>query len=235
MDDRTMKCLGEECLNRIKKTSILLIGLGGVGGYAFEALVRSGFIDLTIIDYDTFDISNLNRQILSTRDTLFKGKCQVAQERARLINPDANIKMREIKLAEDNITADFLKDYDYIIDACDAVSVKVALLEQCTLLKKKLISCMGTANRSHPELLTIQKLENTKGDPLAKKIRSLLKDNKKALQTKVVCSTEIPLKQKELGTICAVPMSAGALLSAYVINQISEEIREKLFISKTDV
>lgn len=224
MDDRTIKCLGEECLIKIKNTSILLIGLGGVGGYAFEALVRSGFIDITVLDYDIFDITNLNRQILATNDTLHKSKCHVAKERAQLINPTANIKIIEKKLEEKSITEDFLKDYDFIIDACDTVSVKVALLKICTTLKKPIVSCMGTANRCHPELLTIQKLENTKGDPLAKKIRSLLKDNKKALKTKVVCSAEVPLKQKELGTICAVPMSAGALLCAYVINQIRNEI-----------
>lgn len=225
MDDRLIKCLGIDCVKKIKETSVLLIGLGGVGGYVLESLIRSGFLKITVVDFDTFDITNLNRQILATSETIYKSKCQVAKERGSIINPNLVIKIIEKRLDASDITEEFVKEYDYIVDACDTVFVKVALIEICTNLKKNFISCMGTANRRHPDLLTIQKLENTKGDPLAKKIRNLLKDNKKALQCKVVCSTEIPLKQKELGTICAVPMCAGALLSSYIINKIKDELK----------
>ena len=141
----------------------------------------------------------------------------MALQRAHDINPNAQIKFFEEKLTEEKITNDFINDYDYIIDACDDKTVKIALIKVCGIAKKKLISCMGTANRTHPELLEITTLEKTANDPLAKKIRSAFK-NSSFLKTKVVWSREVPIKQKKLGTICSVPMSAGSLLVSFIIN-----------------
>lgn len=219
MNERILDLLGEEKFQKIQNCSVLLIGLGGVGGYAFEALIRSGFKNITIVDFDKFEESNLNRQIYALQQTIGKSKCEVALQRTHDINPNAQIKFFEEKLTEEKITNDFINDYDYIIDACDDGTVKIALIKVCGIAKKKLISCMGTANRTHPELLEITTLEKTANDPLAKKIRSAFK-NSSFLKTKVVWSREVPIKQKKLGTICSVPMSAGSLLASFVINDL---------------
>lgn len=223
MYDRTLKILNKEIFMKIQNSKILLIGLGGVGGYTLEALVRIGFLYITVVDMDIFDESNLNRQILSTLDTIGEEKVLVAKKRANLINPECQITPIQKKLYKEDITSEFLKDFDYIIDACDSKEVKIELIRKCTSDKKKIISCMGTANRVHPEDLEITRLESTFNDPLAKVLRHELRGEKNCLKTTVVCSKELPKKQKELGTICPVPMSAGSLLASYVINDILKE------------
>ena len=111
----------------------------------------------------------------------------------------------------------------YALDACDCVPVKIKLIEVCSREKIKLITCMGTANKTHPEMLQIVPLKNTQSDPLAKKIRNKLSKNPKAMKSMCVCSLEVPKHQALLGTICAVPMAAGAMMSSYVINDIKKE------------
>ena len=219
MNERILDLLGEEKLKKIQNCNVLLIGLGGVGGYAFEALVRSGFEHITIVDFDTFEESNLNRQIYALQKTLGKSKCEVASFRAHEINPNVTVQIMNERLTKDKITKDFLSSFDFVIDACDDVMVKIALFEQCSFSKKKFISCMGTANRTHPEFLEITTLDKTYNDPLAKKIRNSFK-NSSILKAKVVWSREVPVKQKKLGTICSVPMSAGSLLASFVINNL---------------
>lgn len=217
MNERTTLLLGAEKMAKIEQAKILLIGLGGVGGYAFEALVRSGFLHITICDFDVFEESNLNRQIYATQESLGISKAYVSKKRALEINPTCQITTLTGKIIPEQITKEFLADFDYILDACDDVPVKVALIKACKTNGKKFISCMGTANRTHPELLSITTLEKTTNDPLAKKLRNILK-NTNYLKTKVVWSSEIPVKQKKLGTLCPVPMSAGSLLASFVIN-----------------
>lgn len=219
MNERILDLLGEEKLKKIQNCNVLLVGLGGVGGYTFEALVRSGFENITIVDFDTFEESNLNRQIYALQKTLGKSKCEVASFRAHEINPNVTVHIINERLTQDKITRDFLSSFDFVIDACDDVMVKIALFEQCSFSKKKFISCMGTANRTHPEFLEITTLDKTYNDPLAKKIRNFFK-NSSILKAKVVWSREVPVKQKKLGTICSVPMSAGSLLASFVINNL---------------
>ncbi len=223
MFDRIEKILGTEEINKIKKTPILLIGLGGVGGSAFENLVRTGFQEITIIDEDCLEETNLNRQILATKSTITLAKVEAAQKIAQEINEQCKIKCIQKRITKEDVTFAFLKEYDYIIDACDTVSVKKELIYKCTTHHIKLISCMGTANRTHPEDLTITTLKKTKNDPLAKILRKSLKENEKCLKTKVICSEEIPKKQKELGTVAPVPMVAGAMLASYVINDLMKK------------
>ena len=223
MYDRIIKLLGEENIKVFNETKVLLIGLGGVGGYVFESLIRTGFKDITIIDKDVFDLTNLNRQVLATKATIGKEKVNVAAIRAKTIDDTIRIKTITKYLQKEDITPSFLSGFDYVIDACDDTMVKVTLMTVCAHNNIKLISSMGTANRTHPELLTLTKLKDTRNDPLAKKIRHLLKDDKRALNTPVLCSIELPKKSKGLGTICAVPMAAGSIISAYVINDIKKE------------
>lgn len=222
MEERIIELIGKEKFAKIEKTKILLIGLGGVGGYAFESLVRSGFKRITVADFDTFEKTNMNRQIYATEDSLNQNKCIVAQKRALKINPTCQITTLTEKIIPEQITEKFLEYFDYILDACDDVLVKVALIKACKNAKKKLISCMGTANRTHPELLSITTLEKTTNDPLAKKLRDVFKKTS-YLKTKVVWSSEVPVKQKKLGTLCPVPMSAGSLLCSYILNEILKE------------
>ena len=219
MFERLQRILSQEEFERISNLNILLIGVGGVGGYTLEALIRSGIKRITIIDYDTFEITNMNRQILCTKETLLKSKVEAAKARAKLINETALINGINKKITKDDINPEFLKQFDAIIDACDDVEVKVKLIEECSNNSMNLISCMGTGNRFNPAMLETTKLGKTKNDPLSRKIRHKLKDNHKALNTTVLCSKEIPIKGKGLGTFCAVPMAAGAYLAAYAIKK----------------
>lgn len=220
MYDRILKLISAEQLQKIKNTRILLVGLGGVGGFAFELLVRSGFQNITVIDEDIIEESNINRQILATSSSVGVSKVECAKKRAKDISCDVKIQMIQKHLKEEDVNASLLDGYDYILDACDTVSVKIAFIKECTRLKKKLISSMGTANRFHPEMLEILPLKDTKGDPLAKKVRNCLRKEKDCFKTMVVCSKEIPRKQKELGTLAPVPMTSGALLVSYVLNDL---------------
>ncbi len=220
MYNRILKLISEEELKKIENANILLIGLGGVGGFAFEALIRSGFHHITVVDKDSFELSNLNRQILATNKTIGKEKVKIAQKRAKMISPEIKVKVLKTHLKKEDITDSFLFSYDYIIDACDTVEVKIELIKKCAQLKKKCISSMGTANRIHPEMLEIIPLKQTSYDPLAKKIRQALKNEKKALNTLVVCSKEQPRKNKFLGSLVPVPMASGAILISKVIEDI---------------
>lgn len=222
MFDRTLSLINQETFNKIQKSQILLIGLGGVGGYALECLVRSGFLHITVVDGDKFEISNLNRQILATQETINFQKVEVAKRRALSINPSCNIKTIDKILTTEDITKEFLTSYDYIIDACDTTKAKVTLMKLCHQYHVKLISSMGTANRLHPEHLSITTLKKTEKDPLAKVLRRELRGDD-AINTPVVCSSELPKKQKELGTIASVPMTAGALLISYILTDLEKE------------
>lgn len=223
MFERIERLLEENAINKIKDTKVLLVGLGGVGGYTFESLLRTGFKEITVVDKDVFDITNLNRQIYATTETIGIDKVEEASKRASLIPSNTLVKKIKRELTEEDINKDFLDNYDYVLDACDCVPVKIKLIEVCTKEKIKLITCMGTANKTHPEMLQIVPLKNTQSDPLAKKIRNKLSKNQKAMKSMCVCSLEIPKHQALLGTICAVPMAAGAMMSSYVINDIKKE------------
>lgn len=219
MDERIITLIGNEALNKIKKARVLLVGLGGVGGIAAEALVRSGITNLTVIDSDTFESSNLNRQILATNDTLGEKKTDVAVKRLKDINPNLNIKSLNIFLNKDNLN--ILEKYDYIIDACDTVTTKTLLIKYAYTKNIKIISCMGTGKHLNPEKLHISSLNKTYNCPLAKRIRSLLKKEGLPLNVPVVFSEEKPLNNDEkVSSMIFVPATAGLILAYYVINDI---------------
>lgn len=219
MLERLIRLIGEEKTKEIQNLNIFLIGIGGVGGYALESLIRSGIRKMTICDGDTIEESNLNRQIISNVKNIGQEKSEEAKKRAELINPKCQITIKKTKLKGEDISNLNLEEYDYVIDACDDVSMKVALIEYCMKQNIKIISCMGTGNRMHPEKLQITKLSKTENDPLAKKMRNLLrKRDDTYLKVPVVFSKELPIKTQKLGTFCSVPMAAGSLLASYVIN-----------------
>lgn len=218
--------IDKEKINNIKNTKILLIGLGGVGGYTFETLVRSGIENITVVDGDTFEESNLNRQVLATLETINKNKTDIAETRAKQINENINIKKITKVLTKENINEIDFKEYDYIIDACDTIEIKKQIIKICTRNNIKFITCMGTGKKMHPELLEITTLDKTKYDPIAKILRKYVKDEKINKKIKVVSSKEEPIKTNTttIGSNSFVPATAGILLTSYVINDIVGEI-----------
>lgn len=215
----------KEKIEKIKEKNILLIGLGGVGGYVFETLVRSGIENITIVDGDTFEESNLNRQLLSLKSTINKNKTDVAEARAKEINENIKIKKITQVLTKENINEINFKEYDYVIDACDTLEIKKQIIKICTKNNIKFISSMGTGNKFHPELLELTTLDKTEYDPIAKILRKYVKEEKINKKIKVVSSKEKPIKTNTttIGSNAFVPATAGLLLTSYVINDIVGE------------
>ena len=223
MFDRLNLLIGKENLDKIKLKKVCVIGLGGVGGYALEILIRSGIENITIVDFDTIDISNLNRQIITNQKNVGSKKVLEAKKRMMLINPNVNIKCLDIKLDQDNLE-DLLKDkFDYIIDACDTLVVKFLLMKYRSVYNYKLVSSMGTAKKMDATKLIITTLDKTNTDPLAKKIRHELgKDKDLMKDVVVVTSTEKAIDTNNvLGSSAFVPGVAGLLITNYIIKDVT--------------
>ncbi len=221
MFDRLIKLIGANNLEKIQSKKILLIGVGGVGSASLEALVRNGFNNIDIIDFDTIDISNLNRQLITTNENVGNLKAKEAVLRAKSINPSISINSYETRLEINSIDELLGNNYDYIIDACDDIKVKFALIEKNLKYKSKLITCLGTAKKIDPTKLEITTLDKTINDPLARILRKMTKDahiNQRNI--KVVSSTELPKEIKDLGTASFVPNTAGILCVNYIFTDI---------------
>lgn len=220
MFERTIQLVGIDNFNKIKNTTVLVVGLGGVGGYAVESLVRSGIHNLILIDHDTIDITNINRQIISTSKNIGNSKVDEFKQRIIEINPKCNITTHQIFL--DRTNYNILDNYqiDYIIDCCDSVDTKKLLIDYSLEKNIKLISSMGTANKLDPTKLQIIDIKKTSYDPLAKILRKYVNDLKTNKKIIVVSSTEQPVKRECLSTLIFVPATAGLLCSNYVITDI---------------
>lgn len=219
MFERLITLIGEDDVNKLKKANVLIVGLGGVGGYALEALVRSDVCNLTIVDGDVVELSNLNRQIISKQDVVGRPKALVAQARTLEINPDVNLRVINEFITEDNFSLLKIDEYDYVIDACDDLNLKMLLIKNAD--KYKLISSMGTANKMDMTRFKITTIDKTSYDPLAKIIRKKIKDEKIRTKFKVVSSDEKVMKNgTKLGTIAYMPAVSGLLCASYVINDI---------------
>ena len=219
MFERLITLIGEDNVNKLKKANVLIVGLGGVGGYALETLVRSGIYNLTIVDGDIVELSNLNRQIISKRDVIGRPKALVAQARTLEINPDVNLKVINEFISEDNFSLLNIDSFDYVIDACDDLNLKMLLIKNAD--KYKLISSMGTANKMDMTRFKITTIDKTSYDPLAKIIRKKIKEKKIRTKFKVVSSDEKVMKNgTKLGTIAYMPAVSGLLCASYVINDI---------------
>lgn len=219
MFERLITLIGEDNVNKLKKANVLIVGLGGVGGYALETLVRSGIYNLTIVDGDIVELSNLNRQIISKRDVIGSPKALVAQARTLEINPDVNLKVINEFISEDNFSLLNIDSFDYVIDACDDLNLKLLLIKNAD--KYKLISSMGTANKMDMTRFKITTVDKTSYDPLAKIIRKKIKEEKIWTKFKVVSSDEKVMKNgTKLGTIAYMPAVSGLLCASYVINDI---------------
>ena len=217
-----LKLLIGDKFSNVKNTKVALFGLGGVGSYAAEILARSGIGTLIIIDNDTINISNLNRQLMTNHNNIGKFKTDEIESRLKSINPDINIVKINQFITKENIDIIFNNKIDYVIDAIDTLETKKEIIRTCKKNNIKLISCMGTGNKLHPEKLKIMDIRKTSYDPIAKIIRKMVKDEKINGKVMVVCSDEVKVtkKYKEIPSCAFVPSTAGILCASYVINDI---------------
>ena len=225
---RTALLLGQEGVEKLKKARVAVFGVGGVGGYVVEALARSGVGSLDLIDNDTVSISNRNRQIYALQSTTGKKKTEVAKARVMDINPEIQVKTHDLFfLPETADSFDFTR-YDYIIDAIDTVSGKIALVEKAQRAGVPVISCMGTGNKLNPTAFEVADITKTSVCPLARVMRRELK--KRGVEhLKVVYSKEEPLPPTgQIGengkpipaSISFVPPVAGLIMAGEVIKDL---------------
>lgn len=218
--ERLESLVGLDVLKKIKNLNILIVGIGGVGGYTLESLVRCGVEYITIIDYDRVDSSNLNRQIISNLNNIGQLKVDVARKRYTNINDKLNLKTMSIFLDKDNINSINICQFDYVVDACDSVLTKALLMEVCVSKNIKIISSMGTAKKMDATKLSITTLDKTNYDKLAKKLRSVVPKNIQR-KIKVVSSTEQVKDINVLGSNSFVPATSGLLITNYIINDVA--------------
>lgn len=216
------KLLVGEKLNEIHSKKVLIIGLGGVGSYAVEALVRSGIMNFIIVDNDKIDETNLNRQLMTNIENIGNYKTDEVEKRILSINPKCNIIKINKYITTNNINELFTNEIDYIVDACDALEVKLELIRRAKKQNIKLISSMGTGNKMEPSKLKIIDIRKTSYDPIAKKVRKMVKDEKIKGKVMVVCSDEEPIVKniKTIPSNSFVPATAGLLCASYIINDI---------------
>lgn len=227
---RTELMLGDEALAKLKDASVIVFGVGGVGGYCAEALVRCGIGKLTIVDNDDVDVTNINRQIIALTSTVGRPKTEVMAERLRDIAPDAEIvEKRMFFLPETADEFDFTS-YDYVVDAVDTVKAKVELIRRCKEAGTPVISSMGAGNKMNPAGFRVSDISKTEMDPLAKVMRRKLKECG-VRHVKVVWSDEKPFNtviegegaQKSRhapGSVSFVPPAAGFLMASEVVKDL---------------
>ena len=225
--ERTELLLGSEAIQKLQRTNVAVFGAGGVGGYVIEALARCGIGAITVFDRDRVSITNLNRQIIATVETVGRDKVDVVKERISVINPACKVTVHKCFYMPENADLFDLSVYDYVIDAIDTVTAKIELAVRTRKLNIPFISCMGTGNKLDPTKLRIADLSQTKTCPLARVMRRELK-NRNILHMKVLFSEEEPVKVNPRfengksipGSIAFVPATAGLLIAAEAIRDI---------------
>ena len=225
--------VGEDGLQRLQQATVAVFGVGGVGGFAVEALARSGIGAFDLIDNDTVSISNLNRQIIATMDTIGRSKVEVMKERILAINPKANVRIRQSFFLPENKEEYDFTEYSYVIDAVDTVTAKIAIIQFAKEAGVPVISSMGTGNKLNPMELEVVDISKTSVCPLAKVMRKELKD--RGIQgVKVVYSKEQPIRPKVAleevdpvakrrgtpGSTAFVPSVAGLIIASEVIKDL---------------
>lgn len=222
---RTQWLIGEDAVENLKRSSVLLFGIGGVGSYTAEALARSGVGKITIVDCDTVSITNINRQIPALTSTVGKNKTDVMAERMRDIAPDAEIETVDVFVSPETIDRFDFSKYDFVIDAVDNVTAKLLIIKGCDAAGTPVISCMGTGNKLDPSRFKITDISKTQTCPLARVMRRELK---KAGVSKCLAlwSDEEPVKLQEgerlPGSISFVPATAGLRIAGEVILSLAK-------------
>lgn len=225
---RTSLLVGEDGIEKLKNSNVIIFGVGGVGSFAAEAIARAGVGNLTIVDFDEVDITNINRQLPALHSTVGKSKVEVMKDRILDINP--NINLKAVKNLYNAETSDEIlcEDYDYVVDAIDMVSSKIKLIETCNQKGLNIISSMGMGNKLDPTKIVVTDIHKTTMCPLAKVMRKELRD-RKIKKLKVVYSTEQPVELKNKimngkkvtpGSISFVPSVGGLILASIVVNDL---------------
>ncbi len=225
---RTALLIGDSGVEKLKKARVAVFGVGGVGGYTVEALARSGVGSLELIDKDVVSLSNINRQIIALHSTVGKKKTEVAAARARDINPDICVTVRNSFFLPENADEFDFSSYDYVVDAIDTVSGKIALIERAQAAGVPVISSMGAGNKLDPTAFEVADIAKTSVCPLARVMRRELK--KRGIEhVKVVYSKEEPLphgdKDEEsgkpiAGSVAFVPSVVGLIIAGEVIKDL---------------
>lgn len=232
---RTELLIGKEGVDKLKKSKIAVFGIGGVGSFVVEGLVRSGVSNLVLIDNDTVDLTNLNRQLIATRKTIGKYKVDVMKERILEINPDAKVETYKEFFMPDSKTEIIKEDLSYVVDCIDTVTAKIEIIKQCNRLSIPIISSMGTGNKLDPSKLKITDIYKTNICPLAKVMRKELR-KRDISKLKVIYSEEEPItpdekieeickeegtKKKQVpGSVSFVPSVAGLMIAGEIVIDI---------------
>lgn len=230
---RTELLLGSEAMTKLKNSRVAVFGIGGVGGYAAEALARSGVGALELIDNDVFTVTNLNRQLHATLKTLGKNKAVAAAERIAEINPEAQVRAREVFYMPETAAEFDFGEYDYIVDAIDTVTGKLALIENAAAAGTPIISSMGAGNKLDPTAFRVADIYETSVCPLAKVMRRELK--KRGIERlKVVYSAEPPIAPAQCddeslpaarrqipGSTAFVPSVVGLIMAGEVVKDLT--------------
>ena len=232
---RTALLLGDDAMARLSQAHVAVFGLGGVGGYVVEALARSGIGKLSLFDHDTIGITNLNRQILATRDTIGCSKAEAAKQRALSISPDMDVTAHAVFFGPDTASQFDFSQYDYVVDAIDTVTGKLALAAAAQEANVPIISCMGTGNKLDPTKFQIADISKTSVCPLARIMRKECRkrgirklkvlfstEEPVALPEQALCVEELPEGRRALpGSVAFVPSVAGLILAGEVILDLS--------------
>ena len=225
---RTELLIGKDSLEKLKNAKVAIFGIGGVGSYVLEGLVRAGVGNFVLVDKDDVDITNINRQIIATTSTIGKPKVEVAKNRALDINPDINIKAIREVYNKDTSESILCENYDYVVDAIDMVTSKIHLIETCKNKGLEIISSMGMGNKLDPTKIEVTDIHKTTICPLARVMRKELKD-RRIKKLKVVYSEEQPqeLKKKVMngrkvtpGSVSFVPSVGGLTIASVVVNDL---------------
>lgn len=222
MKDRTKLILKDEGLDKLAKSSVIVFGVGGVGGYVCEMLARTGVGNITMVDFDTVSDSNLNRQIVALNSTIGVEKVVVMKNRIKDINPECKVTIKIEKLLPENIEQFNLNNYNYVVDCIDMVKSKIALINYCYQNQINIISSMGTGNKNGIPNFKVCDLFETKYDGLARVLRRELK-KLGVPNSLVVCTDEQSLQGLDaIGSLVYYPAMCGCVLSAHVVNELTK-------------
>ncbi|HFL3264111.1 TPA: ThiF family adenylyltransferase [Clostridioides difficile] len=225
---RTSFLVGDDGIEKLNNSNVIVFGVGGVGSFTVEALARAGVGNITIVDFDDVDITNINRQIPALHSTVGRYKVDVMKERILDINPNINIKKIRSLYNKDTSDKILTERYDYVVDAIDMVSSKIHLIETCEKKGLKIISSMGMGNKLDPTKIVVTDVHKTNTCPLAKVMRKELRD-RGIKKLKVVYSTEQPIELKKKvmngrkvtpGSVSFVPSVGGLIIASVIVNEL---------------
>ena len=217
---RTRLLIGEDGIDKLHKSRVAVFGIGGVGGYVCEALVRSGVSSFDLIDKDVVSVSNINRQIIALHSTVGRPKVEVMKERMLDINPSVNVNTYECFFLPENADDFPFEEYDYVIDAVDTVTAKIELIMRCKELGIPVISSMGAGNKLDASAFEVSDIYKTSVCPLAKVMRRELK-KRGVKELKVVYSKENPVtNSRPPGSVAFVPSTAGLIIAGEVVRDL---------------